>query len=163
SYDLLSKPWIPIVWRIEAREPKPPEIGIREALARAPEIKYVSHTAPFIEFGLYRLLITIVLDAYIVADKRPTIGKMRARLGEGQFDACVLGKYLDAYKDRFDLWGQDHRFLQMPAVRGNGGDISKMIAPVPSGTKITFWHHYAENETRLTEAEAARELCAVSP
>lgn len=163
SYNLLCKPWIPVVWRNDAAEPRIPKIGIRESLLRAPEIQCISHTAPFIEFGLYRLLITIVLDAYIVARQRPTIGKMEAMIEAGHFDDLVLDRYLEEYKERFDLWGKENPFLQMHAVNGKSEDISKMIAPVPSGTKIAFWHHYAENETSLNEEEAAQELCAVAP
>ena len=98
SYDLLCAPWIPVVWREESNEPKKPKIGIRKALERAHEIRAISHTSPFIEFGLYRLLITIVLDAYIDARKRPTIGKMKDMLAATQFDSCVIKCYLEKYK-----------------------------------------------------------------
>jgi hypothetical protein len=163
SYDLVCKPWIPVVWRNDACEPNPPRVGIREALKRAREIKCISHTAPFIEFGLYRLLIMILLDAYSIAGERPTIGKMRAILESRKFNAPVLGRYFDTYARRFDLWSAEYPFLQMPMPSGTSEYISKMIAPVPSGTKIAFWHHYTENETRLSEEEVARELCAVTP
>lgn len=166
SYNLLDPGpdlgWIPVKWRPDV-EPGAPEIGIREALQRAGEIKCISHTAPFIEFGLYRLLITIVLDAYILDRQRPTIGRMKAMLEAGKFDPCVVGKYLDTYGDRFDIWHDQTPFLQRPGLSGAAGDISKMIAPVPSGTKITWWHHHLETDTRLTVVEAARELCSVAP
>jgi len=163
TYNLFCKPWIPVVWRTDAAEPRSAKIGIREALLRAPEIQCISHTAPFIEFGLYRLLITIILDAYIVARRRPTVGTMKAMIEAGRFDDLVLDMYLETYKGRFNLWCKEYPFLQMPAPNGKGEDISKMIAPVPSGTKIAFWHHYAENETILNDEEAARELCATAP
>ena len=163
SYNLLDEPWVPVVWRNDAAQPTAPKIGIREALQRAREVQCISHTAPFIEFGLYRVLITIVLDAYIVAGRRPTIGKMGTMLNKGQFDESILDGYLKKYSECFDLWGRESRFLQSPAVNAESEPISKMIAPVPSGTKIAFWHHCGENETSLSEAEAARELCAVAP
>jgi CRISPR type I-E-associated protein CasA/Cse1 len=162
SYDLLCKPWIPVVWRHNTLPPTEPKIGIREALERAHDIKCISHTAPFIEFGLYRLLITVVLDAHIVAERRPTIGKMKQSLGTGQFDTKIVGDYLNDHKGRFDLWADQRPFLQMPNAGGQDA-IAKMIAPVPSGTKIAYWHHFGEGETRLSEEEAARELCAVVP
>lgn len=163
SFNLLSKPWIPVIWDKHASEPREPKVGIREALNRSHEIRCISHTSPFIEFGLYRLLITIVLDAYTVAGKRPTIGKIRAMVDTGHFNDLVLGDYLEAYRESFDLWSEKHPFLQMPTADGKTDAIVKMIASVPSGTKITFWHHYFESETSLNEAEAARELCATPP
>src|SRR5690349_6515229 len=107
SYDLLCQPWIPIVWKSGAVN----KVGIREALKRAAEICCIAHTAPFIEFGLYRLLITIVLDAYIVAEKRPTIGKMRQMIEASKFDECVIQEYLTKYGEGFELWGDGARFL----------------------------------------------------
>ena len=163
SYNLLCKPCIPVVWRDDAPEPKEPKVGIREALERAHEIKCISHTSPFIEFGLYRLLITIVLDAFIVAGKRPTIGKMRQMLETRKFDACLMGCYLERHKAGFDLWGDGERFLQTAAATSSADPVAKMVSPIPSGTKITHWHHYSAAETRLNEAEAALDLCAVIP
>lgn len=163
SYNLLCQPWIPVIWRDDASVPKEPKIGIREALERAHEIHRISHTSPFIEFGLYRLLITIVLDAYIVAKKRPTIGKMRQMLQAGRLDPCVINGYLDAHKQGFELWGKGERFLQAGAANSTADPVAKMVSPIPSGTKITHWHHYSAAETTLNESEAALELCAVTP
>lgn len=163
SYNLLCQPWIPVIWRAEAPQRHPSKVGIREALERAHEIRCISHTVPFIEFGLCRLLITIVLDAYIVAGRRPTIGKIQDVLIRGQFDDCVVSTYTKRYADRFDLWNDQHPFLQLPSTTGKAEDIAKMIAPVPSGTKITLWHHLAQTETSLTDEQAAQELCAVAP
>jgi CRISPR type I-E-associated protein CasA/Cse1 len=163
SYNLLSKRWIPVTWRNDVAEPKKPKVGITELLHRSHEIRCISHTSPFIEFGLHRLLITIILDAYTMAGKRPTVGKMRAMVERGFFNDLILREYLETYEEGFDLWSDKHPFLQMSTADGKSDEIAKMIAPIPSGTKITFWHHYFENETSLDEGEAARELCATFP
>jgi CRISPR type I-E-associated protein CasA/Cse1 len=167
SYNLLCKPWIPVVWRKDAAEPREPKIGIREALHRAPEIQSISHTAPFIEFGLYRLLITVVLDAYTVARERPTIGKMRALLDKGQFDEAIC-EYLESYSDGFDLWSKDCPFLQYRSDSHDGKPPNKaavitMFPAIPSGNNVMHWHHYGENETVLSEDVAAQFLTTVSP
>ena len=110
SYNLLSERWIPVTWRTDAAEPKEPNVGIMEALQRSHEIQSISHTSPFIEFGLYRLLITIVLDAYTLAGRRPTIGKMRAMVEKGRFNDPVLTEYLENCKEGFDLWSDKYPF-----------------------------------------------------
>lgn len=164
SYNLLCQPWIPVVWLNDAAGPKEPKISIREALERAPEIRCISHTSPFIEFGLYRLLITIVLDAYIVAGRRPTIGKVRQMLEEGKFDPCVIGCYLESYKAGFELWGDGERFLQRkPADGKKAGAVVRMFAAIPSGTNVAHWHHGTEDEIGVSEEVAAQFLSAVSP
>jgi len=169
SYNLLDRQWIPVVWRKDAAEPKEPKVGIYTALHRASEISCISHTGPFIEFGLYRLLITIVLDAHIVAGQRPTIGKMRTMLERGQFDESIVDKYLDDHGTRFDLWASDEvPFLQSKSVDSDGRRPSpravvSMFSAIPSGTNVSHWHHFIEDETEITEQVAAQFLTTVSP
>ena len=168
TYDLLTEKWIPVVFLKGTSE----LLNIRDVLVCSSIIKGISHTSPFIEFGLYRLLITIVLDAYIVAGKRPTIGKMKEMLAAKQFDQAILMDYLDKYKEGFNLWSQTNPFLQIANPIKEKGKVSadpieKMIAPIPSGTKVAFWHHYGtdekKGETTLTWVETSHELCAVAP
>jgi len=169
SYNLLCKEWIPVIWRDDAAaEPRALKIGIREALQRAHDIQCISHTAPFIEFGLYRLLITIVLDAHIVAGQRPTIGKMRTMLDKGQFDEPIVDQYLKSQSGCFDLWAKDVPFLQCrPASHGGKQPSPKavvsMFPAIPSGTNVAHWHHYGEDEATLSEDIAAQLLTTVSP
>jgi len=170
SYNLLTERWIPVTWRNDAAEPKEHRVGIWEALDRSNEIKCISHTSPFIEFGLYRLLITIVLDAYTVAGKRPTIGKVRALLSEQHLDAQVIHEYLDKYGEAFDLWNSRLPFLQLggrndDVKEPNPKPIVTLFAAIPSGNNVTHWHHYREGEdtAALTENVAAQLLTTVSP
>jgi CRISPR type I-E-associated protein CasA/Cse1 len=167
SYNLLCKPWIPVVWRSDAAGEKPDKVGIRRALEDAHEIRCISHTAPFIEFGLYRLLITIVLDAYIVAGQRPTIGKMKAMLAGEQFDRSILDEYeyLSGHREGLDLWAGESPFLQRKAATGKDERkaVIGMFPAIPSGVNVTHWHHYREDEARLSEDVAAQFLTTVSP
>lgn len=169
SYILLCERWIPVVWRKDAIEPNEPNVGIYTALHRASEIKCISHTAPFIEFGLYRLLITIVLDAYIVAGQRPTINKMKTMLDKGRFDKSIVNEYLDAHRARFDLWASNEApFLQSKSVNNDGKSPSpkavvSMFSAIPSGTNVAHWNHFIEDETKITEEVAAQFLTTVSP
>jgi CRISPR type I-E-associated protein CasA/Cse1 len=168
SYNLLSKPWIPVIWHNDAAEPREPKVGIREALNRSHEIRCISHTSPFIEFGLYRLLITIVLDAYTFAGKRPTTGKVRALLSEGRLDLQVFIEYFGKYGEGFDLWSSRLPFLQRSVENDDGKKpdqkpIITLFAAIPSGTNVTHWHHFGEDEAALTEDIAAQFLTTVSP
>lgn len=171
SYDLLVKPWIPVMW-LKAAGPEESKLGIREAFSRSHEIRCISHTSPFIEFGLYRLLITIVLDAYTVAGRRPTIGKMKQMLALG-FGSCVY-KYLDDYKHGFDLWNDDNPFLQPKPINDTkAGPVANLFPAVPSGANVIHWHHFLEDEddapaagaaaSQISEEEAAQWLTTVSP
>lgn len=168
SYNLLSEGWIPVIWNENASEPREPKIGIREAINRSHEIRSISHTSPFIEFGLYRLLITIILDAFIIADKRPTVGRIRVLLSDGHLDAQVFNEYFQKYGEGFDLWCTRLPFLQ-PQTSGGGGNKSEfkpivtLFPAIPSGTNVTHWYHYVEDGASLTEGIAAQVLATVSP
>jgi CRISPR type I-E-associated protein CasA/Cse1 len=168
SYDLLVKPWIPVAWRNDAAEPREPKVGITEALQRSHDIRSISHTSPFIEFGLYRLLITIVLDANTVAGERPTIGKIRSLLSKRRFDAKVLGDYFKRHDEGFDLWNSRRPFLQRKIEKTDGQQhelkpIVTLFSAIPSGTNVTHWCHCIEDEVALTEDIAAQILTTVSP
>lgn len=168
SYNLLDQSWLPVEWSPDSAKSTEPTVGIRNALFRAHEIKCISHTAPFIEFGLYRLLITIVLDAYIVAGQRPTLGKMRSLLDKKRFDTTVIDDYLNRYKPGFDLWDTESPFLQSKRAEAAGKEpkpkpIVSMFPAIPSGINLTHWHHYMEGETNLCEAVVAQLLATVSP
>jgi len=163
-YNLLDQPWIPITWEDGTAD----NVGIRRALASAHKIRSISHTAPFIEFGLYRMLITIVLDAYILAGQRPTIDKMRAMFGKGQLEDSVLSTYLDSHSNGFDLWATDLPFLQPKPVNDGGTKenakaVATMFPAIPSGTNVAHWHHYGEEEATLSEAVAGQFLTTISP
>lgn len=165
SYNLLSAPWIPTVRCAETTETKLYNVGISEALRTAPEIQSISHTVPFIEFGIYRILITIVLDAYIVNGQRPTIGKMRAMLENGAFDQSIINKYLSDYEASFDLWDTKVPFLQMMSDdnRGEKKPIMSMFPAIPSGVNVLHWYHYFEKEITVSEKIAAQLLTTISP
>jgi CRISPR type I-E-associated protein CasA/Cse1 len=164
SFNLLDQPWIPVTRKDGSAD----KVNIRSALAEADKIRSISHTAPFIEFGLYRLLVTIVLDAYIFHEHRPTIDKMRAMIGKKKFDEAVLSKYWKSNERGFDLWAEDVPFLQAKPVKDGGKQASPkavvtMFAAIPSGTNVAHWHHYFEDEGSLSEEIAAQFLTAVSP
>lgn len=164
SFNVLYDPWIPVGWRECACEPTESKIGIREALLRSNEIRCISHASPFIEFGLYRILITIVLDAYIMAGKRPTIGRMRQMLENRSFCTRVIDEYLEEHKSAFELLGEDRRFLQREPAKGRKPEaVIRMFAAIPSGSNIVHWHHESEDEIAVSYDVAAQFLTAVSP
>ena len=163
SYNLVEKAWIPVEWIPTTTKHSEPKIGLRTAFKQAHEIRCISHTAPFIEFGIYRILITIALDAYIMNEQRPTIGTMKRMVEIGSFD-ILIENYLSQNKKRFDLWDDDAPFLQRKPDKDKKAEaVVKMFAAVPSGSNVTHWHHFGEHETVLDESLVAQMLTAISP
>ncbi|MBL8065520.1 MAG: type I-E CRISPR-associated protein Cse1/CasA, partial [Chthonomonadaceae bacterium] len=67
TFNVLTEPWIPVIRLDGTRD----ELGILPCLEQAHELREIRDPSPIIEFGLYRLLVAFVLDALVMADKRP--------------------------------------------------------------------------------------------
>lgn len=67
SFDVLTEPWIPVVRLDGAAD----ELGILPCLEQAHHIGEIKDPSPIVEFGIYRLLVAFVLDALVLAGRRP--------------------------------------------------------------------------------------------
>jgi hypothetical protein len=59
KFDVLSEPWIPA----RAKDGSIQQYGIRELLCKSPELLEITDESPMNEFGMYRLLFTLLMDA----------------------------------------------------------------------------------------------------
>lgn len=107
SFNVIHEPWIPV-------ETKTGEIicvGIKDALNNAHEYRRVSAASPVFSFGIQRILIALLIDAYRPA----TINDLREIISKGYFDKRVLNSYIsrcEADSNCFDLFDEKHPFLQ---------------------------------------------------
>lgn len=159
TYDLLTEPWIP------ARDPTGSlqELGLREVLARAHELTDLVDAAPPLQFGLYRLLIALVMDAYAIR----TRDDLEAHLEEDRFDLSGFDAYVERIgRNRFDLFDAEHPFLQSgppPEDETDGTPVAALFFHLPSGTNVTHFHHRLADAHAVAPAVCARALCAVAP
>lgn len=104
-FDLRTEPWIPLVDGSGRRV----ELGIRETLARAHELREIVDASPLVEVALHRLLLAL-LHRVVDGPRSPDAWQ---RLWElGRFEESPLDDYLDRLADRFDLFGADRPFYQ---------------------------------------------------
>ena len=97
TYSLLTEPWIPVLDAgTDLREtPDAPavlrEVGLREALLRAHEIREVYTDSPLETIALNRLLLALALDVYQrTPDADVWVGLWRAGLlPDGRLDAYL--------------------------------------------------------------------------
>ena len=59
SFDILRKPWVPV---LDAAGQKT-ELGLLETLERAHELKAIQTASPMEEYSVYRFLIVFLMDA----------------------------------------------------------------------------------------------------
>jgi CRISPR system Cascade subunit CasA len=160
SFDVLTEPWIPVV---DLSGGPPVELGITDALTNAHELAQICDPSPLIRFGLYRILIAFVMDAFQI--KR--LEDIEAILGVGRFDAATLKRYVetDCDRSRFDLFDRDRPFLQAEKNEqldsSNREKVVRLFQHFPSGSFKIHFHHRFEDNYALSPAACARALAAL--
>lgn len=160
SFDVLNQPWIPVVRLDGSCE----ELGILPCLEQAHELREIRDPSPIIEFGLYRLLVAFVLDALVLADRRPEHPlDLKRLIDEKRFDMKLLNDYADQCGNVFDLFHPMRPFLQVRMDRATAKPLAGLFPAVPSGTNASHWHHEHEDTMAVSSGEAARLLTTLSP
>jgi len=172
SFDLVSHEWIPVLdagtdLRATSHAPLTlREVGLRDALVRAHEIREVYTDSPLETIALYRLLLALALDVY---QPTPDVDRWIALWRAGRFPAEPLDAYLsDAHRghQRFDLLHPDRPWYQSPipdaSQEGKApAPLAKLFHAQASGNNATlFGHDLDTRPDRLPLALAARGLVA---
>lgn len=157
TFDLTEEPWITVIRLDNGRLE---EVGLQEALSRAHEFRAVRDPLPTVEFGLYRLLVVLALDIFKPKNKTA----LSRLVSQKKFDAAQVEAYLHDKQDRFDLFSQQHPFLQTAGMEGEAvKPLAGLLPPIPSGTNAAHFHHGQEGEFGVSPAAAARLLTSVAP
>lgn len=160
SFNVLREPWIPVIGLDGSRD----ELGILPCLERAHELREIRDPAPIVEFGLYRLLVAFVLDALILAGRRPEHpSDLGALIDAGRFDMDLLHHYATECGDVFDLFHSERPFLQTRMDGVNPKPLAGLFPAVSSGTNVVLWHHEHEDDVWVSFPEAARLLTTIAP
>jgi len=153
TFDLLESSWVPCV----GRDGVPAELGLREALARAHELRELHGESPLVTAALYRLLLAVLHRVF-----GPGGYDEWSRLWAlGRWDMTRLGAYLNRWRHRFDLFDPQHPFYQAADERVKPKSVVSLIHDVASGNNPTLFDHHTDAEgITLTPAQAARMLVA---
>jgi len=155
TFDLLVEPWIPVV----RSDGSPGEMGLRQVLADAPSLREIRDPIPTIEFGLYRLLVALVMDIFELRET-PDLEDL---LAAGHFDGQRVNAYFERWGDRFDLFHPEHPCMQTAGMENEDEKpLAALLPAVPSGTNALHFHHHTENTFAVSQAAAARLLATMS-
>lgn len=163
TFDLTYEPWIPVLdASTDLRaQPNAPvvrhEVGLRDLLKRAHEIREVYSDSPLETVALYRLLLAIFIDGW-VPKADPEIWKRQWR--QGHFAPSDVDAYFDApvRNDRFDLLHPERPFYQHPVpIAKTAAPIRKLFHQDSSGGNGTLFAHTMDHNVRPL-AETARGL-----
>jgi len=153
GFDLIREPWIPCVGPDGARR----EFGLRELLVRAHELREILDPAPPVTVALHRLVLAVLHRVFGPADRDQWRGLWDAR----RFDPGPIDEYLEAWRDRFDLFHSEFPFYQTPGLDLDryGRTAATLVLPLAAGNNATLFDHTTEDRVvRLAPAEAARWL-----
>ncbi len=156
AMNLVWEPWIPVI----DAEGKAREYSIYDTLLNAHRLRAIRDPMPTVEFGLHRLLASIVMDIY----KLSGWPKLRDVIRSGKFDETEIRAYFDQWASRFELFYSDSPFLQntdtleLPIV-----SVALLVHSVPTGTNVIHHHHAYEREFAIGPKAAARLLTTLAP
>lgn len=150
-------PWIPLMTRSG-----PELVSMRDAIARGGELTDLAADRPLATLPLVRLLVALVLRVY------PEVGtdsEWKRSWREGQFDPEPLDDYLNRNRDRFELYHDEHPFLQVAGLTPLSGPpkpATALLQQVASGNNVTLFSAFTEgDQIVLTHADALLQLLIV--
>jgi CRISPR system Cascade subunit CasA len=154
SFNLIDEPFLPVI-RPDGRTK---ELGLRETLQQAHELRELRDDSPLVTAALHRLLLAILHRVF-----GPENENAWAQLRDhGRWDAEALDAYLDRWRDRFDLFDARRPFYQTARFRTDPpGGISRLAHELASGNNATLFDHTRDDPpAAVSPAEAARLLIA---
>lgn len=154
GFDLLRERWIPV----RTSDGGTHECSLREALDLCQNFVGLAESIPIVHSALLRLLIALVHRAI---EGPCTMDERKALLRSGRLPAERIGKYLEKWADRFDLFDPDRPFMQVPALQGLQCEfpVVKMCPEQTSGNNPVLFDHSFDDHPRFMAApELARRL-----
>lgn len=158
TFDLVSEPWIPCV----ESSGRVVELGLRDVIGRAHELRAVADPSPLATFALHRLLLALV---HRVVEGPGTVADWRHIWEAGRFDAARLDAYFERWRDRFDLFHERWPFYQTAGFAVVGKDkapvapspATRLLPELATGNNTTLFDHSVEAvPTPLSPSAAAR-------
>lgn len=153
QFHLVEEPWLPCV----RPDGEPVELGLREAVVRAHELREVFDPSPLVTISIHRLLLAILHRAV----KGPrNVSAWSAIWERGAFEAAPIEAYLREWRERFDLFHPEWPFYQTAQAPAElAKSIAKLVPELASESNATLLFDHTL-EALLTPAQAARALLA---
>lgn len=133
-FNLVDEPWIPCVMLDGSQQ----EVSLRDALGRAREIREVYDPSPLVTVALHRLLLTVLHSVFGPRND----DEWKPLWRRGHWDIGELDAYWARWRHRFDLFGSERPFAQVPRM-GDAGErpIAALLIEAASGNNATLFDH----------------------
>jgi CRISPR system Cascade subunit CasA len=153
KFNLVDKPWIPCV----DTDGRPVELGLRDALLQAHQLRELSGESPLVTAALYRLLLALLHRIFGPDGYDAWYGLWES----GHFDEGRVPAYLEQWAHRLDLFDPERPFYQAADDRVKPKSVNSLVLELAFGNKATLFDHTTDAEgVLLTPAEGARAVIA---
>jgi len=132
NFNLLEEDWIPILWN----DGKFSREGIKTTLTEAGRIRQIAASNPMDNVALLRLLLTVLQWC-----KPSLTDEERSKLVSSDDLGNDWLNKLERPKSRFDLLGDDRRFMQAPCACGQERPIADLFHELPGATNVAHLRH----------------------
>jgi CRISPR system Cascade subunit CasA len=157
SFNLIDQPWIGAVDHAGQLQ----EYSLRDLLLHAHELRGLHDDSPLVIAAELRMLLALLHRVY---DGPRNRREWQAIWQAGRFDTERIERYFAQWYDRFDLFGNAHRFYQAvgPLEENGAASLAALLYTFGAGGSATLFDHTgADPNLELTPAEAARLLLTV--
>lgn len=156
-FDLLTRPWIPVI----GLNGKSELLGFSDVILRAHELARISDPAPPVQFGLYRWLTVLVQAAFRIFEYED----LEERWNEGRFPESDWLSYIERVGTRrFDLFDPERPFMQAPpGGKAERKSVAELFFHFPKGNNALHFTYVEERSHAVAPAVAARALSSIAP
>lgn len=155
EFNLIEEPWIPCI-DLEGRNV---EHSIRDTLLEADQLREVCDDSPLVTVAIHRLLLAILYRAY---EGPRSFTPWKSLYSRSAFDTQTVDKYLDKWKDGFDLFGDNKPFYQMARFETRRPiSVNRLSTECASGNNATLFDHCGDDVVvEWSPAQTAKRLIA---
>ena len=155
TFNLIEEPWIPCI-RMDGSAV---ELGLRETLAQAHQLREVFDNSPLVTAALMRLMLAVLQRVV----GYPGMDGWKALWERTCFPSDKLDEYWLKVQDRFDLYDKHNPFYQCSKLKTKSASpISRLSVELACGSnKTLFDHSLDDNPVVISHATAAKNLIAI--
>lgn len=157
SFNLIDQPWIGAVDHDDRLQ----EYSLRNLLVQAHALRNLHDDSPLVIAAQMRMILALLHRVY----EGPRNRREWQQIWQaGRLDEERVDDYFAKWRERFDLFGDGHRFYQtLEALEENGtAPLTVLLYELASGSNATLFDHTTADTTiELTPSAAARMLLTV--
>ena len=143
SFNLIDERWMPCIRNDGSRD----ELGLRNVLAQAHQLREIVGDTPLETVTLHRLLLVILHRVFGPESRSAWVKLWQSSSGFAMTDIEAYLARPDIYK-RFDLFDPEKPFFQSRYPKAGEKSVISMVLQMASGNNATLFDHHTEADRK---------------